>query len=206
MPASGPALSPGARSLTAAAAPDPGRRRVHDDLPTELARLRVIEFHLLQQLRRVREQIYEVETGDQPWVSGPAPGWRLQRLPSAAGRPPRYVLHRQDCWIDDGQALTGAEATAWAARWDVRACELCSPNLQTNRPLPSTPRMERCQPVEPDAIRFHCRRLEGERVCQPGRSLTSPPYQDAPEPSPERSGDQHPSTPCRGRIVITAPE
>ncbi|WP_392567437.1 DUF6233 domain-containing protein [Actinacidiphila glaucinigra] len=101
-----------------------------------------------------------METGDQPWVSGPAPGWRLQRLPNAAGRPPRYVLHRQDCWLDDGQALTGTEATTWAARWDVRACELCSPNLQTTRPLPSTPRMERCQPVEPDAIRFHCRRLE----------------------------------------------
>ncbi|WP_419196556.1 DUF6233 domain-containing protein [Actinacidiphila glaucinigra] len=136
MPASGRAPSPGPHSPTVATAPAPGRRPVHDDLPTELARLRVIEFHLLQQLRRVREQIYEVETGDQPWASGPAPGWRLQRLPGAAGRPSRYVLHRKDCWIDDGQVLTDTEATAWAARWDVRACDLCKPNLQTHRPLP----------------------------------------------------------------------
>ncbi|WP_406274851.1 hypothetical protein OH779_40315 [Actinacidiphila glaucinigra] len=111
---------------------------MHDDLPTELARLRVIESHLLQQLRRVREQIYEIETGDQPWASGPAPGWRLQRLPGAAGRPARYVLHRKDGWINDGQVLTGTEATAWAARWDVRACELCKANLQTHRSLSGT--------------------------------------------------------------------
>ncbi|MFF7216339.1 hypothetical protein ACFZAU_38385 [Streptomyces sp. NPDC008238] len=50
---------------------------MHDDLPTELARLRVSEFRLLQQLRRVREPIYKVETGGLPWALGPAPGWRL---------------------------------------------------------------------------------------------------------------------------------
>ncbi|WP_143681683.1 DUF6233 domain-containing protein [Actinacidiphila glaucinigra] len=100
----------------------------HQDLPAGHAWLRVIEAHTAAQLRRAGEQLYEVETGDQPWVSGPARGWRLQHLPTPVGQALREVLHRADCWIDNGEDLTSAEASAHAVRPNVQLCRVCRPN------------------------------------------------------------------------------
>lgn len=90
----------------------------------------------MEQLRRAGEQAYEVKTGDQPWVSGPAPGWRLQHLPTAAGQPPGRILHRRDCWIDNGEDLTLEEASGHAARAAVELCRLCRPDPPVG-PLPT---------------------------------------------------------------------
>ncbi|MET9878555.1 hypothetical protein ABZZ36_28560 [Actinacidiphila glaucinigra] len=101
---------------------------LHWDLPSDRAWLRIIEVHTAGQLRRAGEQAYEVETGDRPWISGPAPGWRLQHLPTAAGQAPRQILHRTDCWIDSGEDLTPVEASHQAARPNVELCQLCHPS------------------------------------------------------------------------------
>lgn len=109
---------------------------LHPDLPADRAWLRIIEAHTEGQLRRAGEQAYEVETGDQPWASGPAPGWRLQHLPTAVGQAPRQILHRGDCWIDGGEDLTTAEASQHAARPAVEQCQLCRPSPQSARYTP----------------------------------------------------------------------
>ncbi|MFF7216888.1 DUF6233 domain-containing protein [Streptomyces sp. NPDC008238] len=102
---------------------------LYPDLPAGSTWLRVIEAHTAAQLRRAGEQLYEVETGDQPWVSGPAPGWRLQHLPTPAGQGAREILHRADCWIDHGEDLTAEEASGHARRPNVELCRLCRPSL-----------------------------------------------------------------------------
>ncbi|MFD8079281.1 DUF6233 domain-containing protein [Streptomyces sp. NPDC059718] len=107
---------------------------LYPDLPADRAWLRIIEAHAAVQLRRAGEQEYEVETGDRPWVSGPAPGWKLQHLPTAAGQAPRQILHRMDCWIDSGEDLTSEEASGHVARPTVELCQLCRPSPPV-RPL-----------------------------------------------------------------------
>ncbi|MET9878594.1 DUF6233 domain-containing protein [Actinacidiphila glaucinigra] len=109
---------------------------LYPDLPVDPAWLQIVEAHTVEQLRRAGEQAYEVETGDQPWVSGPAPGWRLQHLPTAVGQPPRRILHRRDCWIDSGEDLTLEEASGHAARTAVELCRLCRPDPPVG-PLPT---------------------------------------------------------------------
>lgn len=106
---------------------------VHPDLPADPGTLQVIEAHTAEQLRRASEQLYWVETGDRPWVSGPDPGWRLQALPTAVHHPSRFVMHRADCWIDSGETLTAAEAAACAGRPHVERCSLCRPSPPPSR-------------------------------------------------------------------------
>lgn len=109
---------------------------LYRDLPADPRRLRVLEAHITGQLRRVWENLYELETGDEPWASGPAPGWRLQHLPTAVNHAPRQVLHREDCWIDSGDALSAAEAADYANRPNVERCALCHPSARVGS-LPS---------------------------------------------------------------------
>jgi hypothetical protein len=52
--------------------------------------------------------------------------------PTAVGRPPWHVLHRDDCWIDGG--LSRAEAAEDVARANVESCELCRPDPQHSGP------------------------------------------------------------------------
>ncbi|MEU6346252.1 DUF6233 domain-containing protein [Streptomyces sp. NPDC046977] len=110
---------------------------LYGDLPADPRRLRVIEVHVAQQLRRTGEQLYEVETGDRPWASGPGDSWRLQTLPTAVNRPTRQVLHRAECWIDGGDTLTAPQAAAAAERPNVQPCPLCRPTPSPG-PLPGS--------------------------------------------------------------------
>ncbi|MET9880784.1 DUF6233 domain-containing protein [Actinacidiphila glaucinigra] len=65
--------------------------------------------------------------GDAPRVAGEALAVDHDLvLPAAAVRGPR--LHRADCWIDNGENLTTAEASVDAARPDVEPCRLCRPS------------------------------------------------------------------------------
>ncbi|WP_406275043.1 DUF6233 domain-containing protein [Actinacidiphila glaucinigra] len=69
------------------------------------------------------------------WKPGINPGFPAQpeaggcnTYPPPVGQAPREVLHRADCWIDNGEDLTSAEASAHAARPNVQLCQVCRPN------------------------------------------------------------------------------
>ncbi|WP_392567711.1 DUF6233 domain-containing protein [Actinacidiphila glaucinigra] len=147
---------------------------LYPDLPADPRRLSVLEAHITGQLRRVWENLYEVETGDQPWASGPALGWRLQQLPTAVNQAPRQVLHREDCWIDSGDALTAAEAVDYAGRPHVELCRLCRPRPLPG-PLPSRKSAASAEGSRPASLLGHCR--------DPGRSSTTRYSRHCREPS-----------------------
>ncbi|WP_431969380.1 DUF6233 domain-containing protein, partial [Actinacidiphila sp. bgisy160] len=45
-------------------------------------------------------------------------------------------MHRRECWIDNGEELTAAEASQYAARPAVELCRLCRPDPPLG-PLPT---------------------------------------------------------------------
>lgn len=105
--------------------------RLVTDLPPDLPRLHAVRQYLLHQLARVEAAIHAAETGGEPWLSGPAPGWRVVALPTGAGRPRRLVVHRTDCWAAKG----GSEATREQAVETLRApggeaCKVCHPETE----------------------------------------------------------------------------
>lgn len=103
-----------------------------DPLPPDLPRLRTLETYLEVQLQLVRERIARLEQPQQP-------GWRLVPRRAPAGQPRHAVLHRGDCWMQGGHALTRREAELALDEDAVEACDICHPEeeLQTReRPNP----------------------------------------------------------------------
>ncbi|MCW2870102.1 DUF6233 domain-containing protein [Actinacidiphila oryziradicis] len=96
-------------------------------LPPDIERLQVIRTYLQLQLAAVDAAIAAAETGAQPWLATPATAWRLQHLPSAAGRVGRGVLHRDDCWFVGGAPIGREEAVIALGEPGVEACDACHP-------------------------------------------------------------------------------
>jgi hypothetical protein len=98
-----------------------------DQLPPDLDRLHAIRTYLQLQLAAVDAAIAAAETGAPSWLATPATAWRLQHLPSAAGRPGRGVLHRDECWVAGGAPIGREEAIIALGEAGVEACEACQP-------------------------------------------------------------------------------
>jgi hypothetical protein len=100
------------------------------ELPPDLPRLRILRQYLALQLQRVDDAIHAAETGTEPWLSGPAPGWCLQALPTGVGRAPRVTVHRTDCWAAEGDVVSRDEAVAALGRAGGQACTVCHPERE----------------------------------------------------------------------------
>jgi hypothetical protein len=101
------------------------------DLPPDLPRLRTVRQYLLHQLARVEAAITAAETGTEPWLSGPAPGWCVQPLPTGVGRAQRVVVHRTDCWaVGECREVDRETAAGVLGTPGGEACTVCHPERE----------------------------------------------------------------------------
>jgi hypothetical protein len=115
---------------------------MYDDLPPDLPRLRAIRTYLEQQLKRVDQQIGEVEAREQSPLARPATAWWLQHLPPADGGRGRGVLHRDGCWAMPKQRFhlhplsrdDAVLAVGKVSRDEIELCDVCHPERDLKAP------------------------------------------------------------------------
>lgn len=100
------------------------------EYPRDVPRLRTIEQFLLLQLAGVRRAIERAENGIEP-AAPPRARWFVQWRFTPKGTPRTGVLHRGDCWMAEGDALTTQQVQESRRNPGRRIlpCEQCKPVL-----------------------------------------------------------------------------